>query len=258
MCETNKIRYGFEYFTLDNYHKILQIAKDNGFIFTSYQGNHDDDAVKYILWRHDVEFCPFTALKMAEIEAKEGIIATYFFQLHAECYNVFEKAIADIVHKVRTLGHDIALHFDSHFFNINNENDMEKYLSLDCQYFNAIFNEKIKSFSFHNTDKFIMNCEKMYYADLINVYSRYFKDNFTYCSDSTGYWRYEHIIDLLNNPNIKRMQVLTHDAMWSDNVLPPRRRVFAAIDRNALRVKQWYDDVLKQYGAKNVDWHKVL
>jgi len=253
----NHVKYKFEDFTLTNYRTMIQLAKKNNYQFKFFFEQNDIES-KVILWRHDVEFSPFIALKMAEIEAMEGVKATYFFQLHSEFYNVLEKEISGIVLKIRSLGHDIGLHFDSHYFNIDCEEDLEKYLALDVQYFNAILGTEVKGFSFHNTNKFILSCEMDSYAGLINVYSKYFKDHFAYCADSTGYWRYERLIDVLNNPNLQKLQVLTHDAMWSSAILPPRQRVFLSIDENARRVKQGYDEALKKCSAKNIDWEGAL
>ncbi len=85
-----------------------------------------------------------------------------------------------------------------------------------------------------------------------------FKENFDYCADSTGYWRFEPLDDVLKNHEIKNLQVLTHDSMWSNDVLPPRRRVYEAIDVNAKRQKEWYDKTLFNFGAKNVDWKEEI
>jgi len=254
---SNKKKYRFEDFTIKNYRTILQTAKKNGYRFLFFHEPYSRDS-KQVLWRHDVEFSPFIALKMAEIEKEEGVKSTYFFQLHSEFYNVLEKEISGIVLKIKLLGHDIGLHFDSHYFNVTKEADLEKFLNLDAQYFNAIFGTNIKAFSFHNTNSFILSCENERYADLINVYSRNFKKNFSYCADSTGFWRYERLEDVLNNPNIKKLQVLTHDAMWSSKILPPRQRVFLSIDKNAQHLKQFYDEGLIKLGAKNIDGKGAL
>ncbi len=253
----NKEQFRFDEFTTTNYRTMIQNAKNNNYQFKFFFEQNDIES-KVILWRHDVEFSPFIALRMAEIEADEGVKATYFFQLHAEFYNLFEKAISEIVFKIKSYGHDIGLHFDSHYFNATNEKDLEKYLALDTRFFNEIFNMDIKVFSFHNTNDFVLSCENERYAGLLNVYSKYFKEKFSYCADSTGYWRYERLVDVLNNPEIYRLQVLTHDAMWSKETLPPRQRVFLSIDENAQRIKQWYDDTLKKFGAKNIDWEGAL
>lgn len=253
---TNQEKYKFEEFTIENFKNYLKLAIDNGFHFSSFHDEHNSNS-KVILWRHDVEFSPFVALQMAEIEAKEGIKATYFFQIHCELYNLLEKEISAIVHNINELGHNIGLHFDSHYFDIKNETELEKYLRIDADYFNTIFNYELKTFSFHNTDRFTLSWERNSYAGLINVYSKYFKSVFNYCADSTGYWRFETLDKVLNNPEISKLQVLTHDSMWSNLVQSPRERVFKSIDNNAQRQKNWYNKTLHEFGAKNIDWDKV-
>jgi len=252
----NTEKYQFKDFTIQNYKNIIKAAKVNGFRFKLYSDINTGD-VRQILWRHDVEFSPFIALEMAEIEREEGVKTTYFFQLHGEFYNVFEKEITDIVFMIKAMGHDIGLHFDTHYFDVIDERGLEKYLAIDAQYFNSIFRTDLKTFSFHNTNTFVLSCEKYSYAGLINVYSKYFKQHFKYCSDSTGFWRYERLIDVLNDSSIQKLHVLIHDAMWSKEILSPRQRVFKAVDDNAVRVKQWYDTTLVEFSAKNVDYSEV-
>jgi hypothetical protein len=194
---------------------------------------------------------------MAKIENELGVKATYFFQLHSEFYNVLEKEISEIVFQIKSLGHEIGLHFDSHFFNIISENELEKYLTVEKIYFDSIFKTNIEVFSFHNTNEFILSCEKNKYAELINVYSSFYKSIFSYCADSTGFWRYDRLEDVLYNPQITKLQVLTHDAMWSYDIQSPRQRVFISIEENALRVKNFYDNALIKFKAKNIDWEKI-
>lgn len=252
----NRELYKFEDFTIENYHQLIKLAKQQDFVFSSFSDIFDHNK-KHILWRHDVEFSPFIALQMAKIEASEGVISTYFFQLHSEFYNVLEKGISEIVYEIKELGHEIGLHFDSHYYKIKEEVELRKYLMLDANYFSTVFKININTFSFHNTTEFVLSCNEIQYADLINVYSGYFKDNFSYCADSTGFWRYEQLQDVLKNPDIKWLQVLTHDAMWNNTILSPRQRVFDSIDHNAQRQKNYYDNALHEFGAKNIDWDTI-
>jgi hypothetical protein len=62
----------------------------------------------------------------------------------------------------------------------------------------------------------------------------------------------------LRDEAVKHLQVLTHDAMWSDKAMAPRRRVFAAIEERAKITKNWYDVTLSRFGAKNIDEDKEL
>lgn len=248
----NSDLYRFSDFTLENYQRLIRIAKNQEYHFAFFTDQFREKK-KYILWRHDVEFSPFVALEMAEIEFEENVKSTFFFQLHSEFYNVLEKEVTDIVYRIVEMGHEIGLHFDAHYFNITQEVDISQSLKIDAEYFSTIFKKKLKVFSFHNTNSFILSCQKNKYAGLINVYSNSFKNKFRYCTDSTGYWRYERLEDVLLDPTISKLQVLTHDAMWSELIRAPRQRVFDAIEKNSQRIKRIYDFTLNKFNARNID-----
>jgi hypothetical protein len=254
MTMTNREKYDFDCFTLVNYPRMVEIALARGFEFDFYKDDYDWSK-KIILWRHDVEFSPYIALEMAKIETKLGVKATYFFQTHAETYNLFERSISDIALEVKSLGHEVGLHFDSHYWGNGSGGVewMECCIRKDAGYFEDCLGIRPRVFSFHCTDDFIKSCEAHDYGGLLNVYSEFFKTRFAYCADSTGFWRYERLEDRLRDETIKHLQVLTHDAMWSREVLSPRKRVFAAIEERAAKTREWYDAVLNQFGAKNVD-----
>lgn len=246
--------YYFKDFTFRNYRKILKIAKSK-YKFASYSDDLDE---KTIIWRHDLEFSIPNALKMAEIESNLQIKANYFLQVHSEFYNILDKNSFDSIIRVKKLGHNIGLHFDPHFWRIKNEHELEKYLEIDKNTLEKYFGVDIKMFSFHNTNKFILSCDKDKYANMVNVYSKYYKTKVGYCSDSTGYWRYERLEERLREAKDKNLQVLIHDGMWQDKVMSPRQRVFKTIDDRANWLKNNYDNILKKFKAKNVDWNEIL
>lgn len=221
---TNREKYKFDDFTLANYERLVVLAVEKGYNFISYTDEFIENR-KDMLWRHDVEFEPDVALKMAEIEHKYSVKATYFFQIHSPFYNIFDKHYTDVFHKIYALGHDVGLHFDSHFYGINDEAQLNKYIELDRTYFEAVMGVKIKTYSFHNTTPFTQSCLKPMYGGLINVYSSHFKEKYSYCGDSLGYWRFDRLEEVLNDDNIQHLQVLTHDANWTEEVLSPRKRV---------------------------------
>ena len=245
---TNREKYNFDYFTLDHYREIVQLAKDQGFQFIL----HKDEFVperKDIIWRHDVEFSLDIALKMAVIEHGLGVKTTYFFQIHSEFYNILERYMSDILRDIQLLGH----HIDSHYYDVQDEETLERTIRQDKKYFEAVFGLELDAFSFHETTPFILSCQKDFYGDMLNVYSGKIKSNYQYCADSTGFWRYEILDEVLLDPKVQHLQVLTHDAMWSERVLSPRQRVRSSIQANADRVKAQYDDILVRFGAKNID-----
>lgn len=236
---TNREKYHFDDFTFENYQRLINLAKEKGYQFIL----HKDEFVperKDIIWRHDVEFEPELALKMAKIEHDEGVIATYFFQLHSDCYNLFDEHYSKLFHQIYDLGHHCGLHFDCRYWSVNDEKQLDKYIMLDRLYMEQNLELIIDTFSFHNTTPFTESCIEYQYGGLINVYSSFFKEHYRYCGDSLGYWRYDRLEDVLNDDTVHHLQVLTHDANWANEVLSPRKRFSQAMFKHAERI------VLKQ------------
>lgn len=231
---TNREKYNFDDFTLDNYRRLIELAKEKGFEFIL----HKDDFVpqrKDVIWRHDVEFEPDIALKMAEIEHKAGVQATYFFQLHSGFYNVMSGHYRWVFHQIKDLGHCIGLHFDSAYWGITSEDKLNDFIKIDKEYLEKNMEVEIDTFSFHNTTPFTHTCLEYKYGGLLNVYASFFKEHYNYCGDSLGYWRFDRLEDVLKDDSVQHLQVLTHDANWSEEVLSPRKRLMKAIYDNAER-----------------------
>jgi hypothetical protein len=243
----NREKYHFDDFTLDNYRHLIQLAKGKGFQFIL----HKDDFVperKDIIWRHDVEFEPDIALKMANIEHDEGVQASYFFQLHSPYYNILDNHYREVIRAIKKLGHLIGLHFDSAYWGITSEDQLNFYIRIDKEYLEKNSSIEIDTFSFHNTTPFTQSCLQNCYGGLINVYSAFFKEHFKYCSDSLGYWRFDRLEDVLNDDKIQHLQVLTHDGNWNEGVLSPRKRFSKVMHDHAERLVQGQINGLHQKG----------
>lgn len=251
MKATSKI-FRFSDFTLRNYKKLLKLALKN-YEFSFFNLEEISDS-KFMILRHDLEFSVPIALKMAIIENELGIKATYFVQLHGDFYNALEKTTFRHLKKIESLGHRLELHFDAHFWDITRKEQLEKFLNIDKETFKNYFGKSPEAFSFHNNNAFTLSCEQDTYAGMINVYAKRFKTDFGYCADSTGYWRYEVLEDRLKEAKDQVLQVLIHDGMWQDEILAPRQRIYKVIDDHAAFMKRSYDDTLKKFCAKNIDW----
>lgn len=249
---TNREKYNFDYFTIENYRQLIALAIKQGFNFISYTEDFIEKR-KDILWRHDVEFEPDIALKMAEMEHSLGVKTTYFFQMHSPYYNLFDSHYTVIFNKIKSLGHYVGLHFDSHYYGINDNNLLDKYIELDKAYFEKVLNVKIDTFSFHNTTSFTQSCLEKSYGGLINVYSSFFKEHFRYCGDSLGYWRFDVLGEVLKDPNVNHLQVLIHDANWSEEVLSPRKRLTKVFFDKAVRLNRQQIEGLHHKGMKSID-----
>lgn len=232
---TNREKYHFDDFTLDNYRRLIKLALERGFVFISFTDKKDPTR-KEILWRHDVEFEPDIALKMAQIEHDLGVQATYFFQLHTGYYNVLDMHYRQVFHDIKNLGHHCGLHFDCRYWNITDEKRLDEYITLDRTYLEKNMGMEIDTFSFHNTTPFTQSCLEYRYGGLINVYASFFKEHYNYCGDSLGYWRFDRLEDVLNDEKVQHLQVLTHDGNWSEEVLSVRKRYYKMLHAHADRV----------------------
>jgi hypothetical protein len=252
-----KMNYYFEDFTENNYRDLLRLCKEN-YRFILYDDYKKSDE-KVVLWRHDIDLSVHRARKLAQIEKEENVIATYFIHLHSEFYNALEKDVAENIIKIIELGHTIGLHFDINFYYSqcslprNIINSMEYYLKLEKDLLEKMFHQKITVFSFHNPElSNLLQVNKEYINDMVNVYSPYFKENYTYCSDSNGYWRFRRLEDILQEASAKKLQILTHPGLWVPSVMAPRERITRCIDGRAAKTNVYWDNLMKVSGRENV------
>ena len=77
-------------------------------------------------------------------------------------------------------------------------------------------------------------------------------ENFKYCSDSNGYWRFDSLDKLILDENVKKLYVLTHPIWWQDKVMSPREKIIKSIsDRYNYSINS-YDNLLKRHKRKNI------
>jgi hypothetical protein len=217
----NKDIFNFSDFTHSHYRELLKKAKLK---YTDRTYSNFDKNENYVIWRHDIDISIDAALATAKIEHEEGIKTTYFIHPHNEFYNLLEKESSNKVKKIIELGHEIGLHFDSHYYNITNETELCMKLEFEKLFLENLFDIKILVFSFHNTNEFVLSCDKWKYAGMINTYANYFKKEVEYCSDSWGRWRFKRMKDVIEE-NHPRLHLLTHSEWWTEKVMSPIEKV---------------------------------
>lgn len=247
----NAARYHFSDFTLDNFRRLVRLANLNYEFrrFTDF-----DRAEKFVLWRHDVDFSVHRAIKMARVEAEEGVTATYFLHLHSEFYNLLEFEVKRLIKELVSFGHALGLHFDTHYYGVEQPEQLEQLVMRERQILEECFETEIHALSFHITSPTVDRFRNEKYAGLINAYADYFRTEVQYCSDSNGYWRHRRLEDVLRDAADVRLQVLTHPELWQDTVMSPKERVYRCIAGRAEKTRRWYDETLQVHGRKNIDW----
>ena len=247
---SNAERYHFADFTRENYLRLLRLARGT-YTFRTFADF--DRSERYVIWRHDVDFSMHAALKLAQIEADEGLRTTYFLHFHSEFYNLLERGVSDCVRAIAALGHTLGLHFDPHYYGVTTEPELERLLQREHRMAEELFEAPFPTFSFHIATPFTQACRQWSYAGMINANADYFQSEVGYCSDSNGYWRFRRLEDVLSTAADARLQVLTHPEMWQDEAMSPRQRVERCIRGRADSTLQRYDDLLRRSGRVNVD-----
>lgn len=236
-------------FTLESYRLLIRMALDN-YQPASYRSV--PWGRQFILWRHDCDFSLNRALVLAKVEAEEGLRTTFFINPHCEFYNLLERNQLEIVKEIISLGHDIGLHFDAAFFNTTSESELSQQVTEEADLLEKILGLRPGAFSFHNPMAFHLTCEQESYGGLLNCYSKRFKTEVPYCSDSNGYWRFRRLYDVLRVAEDACLQVLTHPGWWQDKAMSPRRRIFRAVYGRASSLISKNDELLSELGREQL------
>ena len=249
---TDVTDYHFDDFTDAEYRDLLRLAK-SGWKLISFDEYRTPGRV--CLWRHDVDFSIHRACSLAQIEAQEGIQATYFVLLHSNFYNLMEDEVAERVLRILELGHTLGLHFDPQFYTktILSRAEVLKQLEFEKQILQHFIKTKINTFSVHIPevgDR--INLKDQEIAGMTNAYGQDIQNNFSYCSDSNGYWRFRRLRDVLENGSDDRLHILTHPELWTPEPMSPRSRITRCIEGRAAKQHQRYDEILKISGRKNI------
>lgn len=244
-------QYNFEDFTLRNYRRYVQLAKQR-YPFLTFDQIDREGKDRFVLWRHDIDFSIWNALRLAQIEAVEGVTSTFFLHLHNHFYNVLEREASDIVSQLISLGHAIGLHFDADYYRVNHEDQLQGLLQREARILEELFGRKVAVFSFHNPTPAVLSWREWTYAGMINTYASYFRSGVGYCSDSNGIWRHRRLENVLLEAKEERLQILTHPVWWTDEAMPPRQRIQDCIDRLAARLGERYDQARARDGRENI------
>lgn len=237
-------------FTTARYSEILEVAKKK-FRFATFADRHGEGPVA--LWRHDIDFSPQRALALARIEADTGVVATYFVQLSSRFYNVFEPDIAKIIRQIGALGHDVGLHFETETAGHSEESDYERRLAFEARVLEHVAEKKVRAFSLHNPTTMVgVSLDEPEHVGLFNASHSALRDEFAYCSDSNGIWRYRSLDAMVSDAQVTRLYALTHPEWWQVAAMTPRERIQRCIDGRKTWLENYYDALLATNDRPNI------
>lgn len=233
-------------FTEARYTEIVRDAKS----FYRFKSFDEPCEQPHVLWRHDIDYSVHRAMRLAEIEAEEGVTATYFFLLHSPFYNLLEPEITKLARQILALGHDAGLHFDPTYYDgRGGEWNLGDRIAFERNILEDLLGQQVKIASFHNPDYArLLAITDSHLGGLLNVYGGRIRTDYTYVSDSFGFWRFRPLHDIIHARTLTRLHVLTHPVWWVPEGIGPRRRIMRCIEGRACSMQEYYDCLLKHAG----------
>lgn len=245
----SNMQIGYNEFTEDSYRAIVkQAASKYLFVNYGYKGSE-----LHAIWRHDVDFSLNRALKLAQIEAELGVTSTWFILLRSEYYNPLEIDASSVLKKILGLGHKIGLHIDlAAYPEVVTDGQLTAAIQFEAGILEKEFDISISEFAFHNPNPRNESFSSYRIGEYVNASASYFRTEYTYASDSNGYWRFKSIPTVIQEGTGQNLCILTHPVWWTPSAQSPFERVKRAITGRALYAENYYCNLLKQYGRINI------
>lgn len=95
-------------FTFNEYRALVNAGQDVDYEFLTVRDYLSTEELpeRFIIMRHDVDRKPANSLKMARLEADEGISSTYYFRTINKAFK------PDMIREVERLGHEVGYHYE--------------------------------------------------------------------------------------------------------------------------------------------------
>lgn len=136
-------KFSFEYYAY-----MLERCRDEGYRVSSF-ADYDARHPKTIIMRHDVDYTLNGVAALAEIERASGATASYLFRVHAHEYNLFSPPAYAVVKRLKSLGHEIGLHFEAGSVGAALGISAAELLAREKRTIEAIFDAPIRTASEH-------------------------------------------------------------------------------------------------------------
>lgn len=226
-------------FSLEKYARLCRVLAENYSVITFAQSFHSRPT-KFAILRHDVDRLPQNALKMAELEAKIGLSASYYFRFSQLRMHF------DIIKRIAQLGHEIGYHYECLD---EAKGDVKKAMEIFAKNLTAFrqiapietiamhgnpftnFNNRylwrrgnFRQFGIKGETYLSLAAGTFYFSDTGRTWSNRFK-----IKDIPVRTHHEHrrfqiestddLINLIQKSGVKQLCIVTHPERWTDNLL---------------------------------------
>ena len=197
-------------FTYEAYRGLLALLREQGYAIRDY--HNYVDASRCAILRHDIDTSLDQAVKLAELETKEGVRSTWFVLLRTDFYNAASKTGQEALRYIQSLGHEIGLHFDeaSYVPALGSDEVIENIIK-ECGLLSALLETRVSTVSMHRPSAAALEADYVI-PDVVNSYGKTFFHEFKYLSDSRRRWR-EPVEEIIRSGKYDRLHILLH-AFW--------------------------------------------
>ncbi len=180
------------------------------------------------------------ALRMSSLEKDLEIHATYFFMVRCPFYNVFSGNGAEQVKQILADGHHFGLHFNCSLYEAISVDNLNYYISRECELLEKFFARPIEAISFHRPSRLELGGVEL--ERWPNSYERVFLEKFKYFSDSRGTWAYGHPMESEAFSKRENLHILVHPLWWTDIPVAPYERLVGLIEQIGYRAEQYVSE----------------
>ncbi len=199
-------------FTLAGYRALLQAFLDRGYRVRTF--DEAEPAERHLILRHDLDMSLEAALPVAEVEAQLGLSAVFFVLLRSEFYNPHTPRARGIIDRLRSLGHDVGLHFDASLYDQHDLDDLDRAAAAECAALERAMDAPVRMISFHRPAPALIGLDRLL-AGRDHAYRPRYISDMGYCADSRGAWHHGHPLDHLAVAEGRALQLLTHPIWWT-------------------------------------------
>jgi peptidoglycan/xylan/chitin deacetylase (PgdA/CDA1 family) len=223
-------------FTFDRYRALLDRLRDADAEFRRFDGGEttagsdsgsgsgpasapDPDAADAttggptVYLRHDVDWSPRKARRLAAIEADRGVTATYFFLVSATAYNPLDGETRAAIEAIAAAGHAVGLHVDLRDVDDPTVDAVGERIGRQRPVLAAAGVDPSTAVSFHNPPEWVIGRRLDRDLGVVNAYAPRFVERATYAADSNQRWRAD---PPLSGALPGRLQLLTHPVLWGE------------------------------------------
>lgn len=199
-------------FTYNDYRKLIALLRDNGYTFANYHNFTEHN--RCVIMRHDVDNSLSQAVRLAELEAENGVQSTFFVLLRTDFYNAASASAQKMLHRILELGHEIGLHFDEMAYDGGSGEDMIRRILWEKEMLSALLGTEVTTVSMHRPSKTTLDADWQI-PGMVNSYGEMFFHSFKYLSDSRRRWR-EPVENIICAGEYDRLHILTHPFWYHD------------------------------------------